>query len=440
MSKYTTEVRYLCEYEAGYDESQGYQSVDNIVTLASPKIFDFDFPIFDENYRLILEKRILKHYYTREICEETYGLWKLRLEDRMNLIMPYFNKLYESELLQFNPLYDTDYSVDHEGDATDTVAETNGNTRTMNLDTKTDYDETNSNTRTFNKDTGTEYDETNSNLTTFNKDTKTDYDEDNSNTRTFNKDTGTEYEETNGNTRTFNKDTGTDYEETNRNTRTLNTQDGENTSNTPKNIRWELFSDTPQGGINGITADNDSVANNTYLTTAKKTTDDGTGSTIARTLNQTGTIGDSGGKDATTDVEERGTIADAGSKDYTTDVEERGTIADVGSKEFTNDVKETGTIGDSGTKQFTNDVEERGTVKDDGTKEYTSDTKETGTITDSGNKNVRATNLNNYIDKVVGKRNSMSYSKMLQEFRDTFLKIDEMVIKELANLFFGLWL
>jgi hypothetical protein len=33
----------------------------------------------------------------------------------MNEIMPYYNKLYESELLEFNPFYDADYKKEHEG-------------------------------------------------------------------------------------------------------------------------------------------------------------------------------------------------------------------------------------------------------------------------------------------------------------------------------------
>lgn len=117
MSKYTTEVRWICESLSGleYDEPFGKNkgltpkhTIDEIIAAAAPKIFSFEFPIFDEDYRLHLEKQILRHYYTREICEETYGLWKLRLEDRLNLIMPYYNKLYESALIEFNPLHDTD--------------------------------------------------------------------------------------------------------------------------------------------------------------------------------------------------------------------------------------------------------------------------------------------------------------------------------------------
>ena len=109
MSKYTTELRFICENAAGLIESLGESSVEGIITKAAPIIFDFDWPIFDESYRLNLEKKILRHYYTREIGEETLGLWKLRLQDRLNLIMPKYNQLYESAQLQFNPFYDVDY-------------------------------------------------------------------------------------------------------------------------------------------------------------------------------------------------------------------------------------------------------------------------------------------------------------------------------------------
>lgn len=105
MSKYTTEVRFICETASGLGKSKGYTDVDTIITNAIPKIFTFTFPIFDENYRSVLEKKILKHFYTREICEETVGLWKLRMDAKLNEIMPYYNKLYKSELLEFNPLY-----------------------------------------------------------------------------------------------------------------------------------------------------------------------------------------------------------------------------------------------------------------------------------------------------------------------------------------------
>ena len=118
MSKYTTELRFICEAEAGKTESVDLSDVEQVITDAIPHIFDFDFPIFDEQYRLPLEKKIVRHYYTREIGLETYGLWKLKLQTKLNEIMPYYNKLYESELYKYNPLYDVDMITTHSGQRT----------------------------------------------------------------------------------------------------------------------------------------------------------------------------------------------------------------------------------------------------------------------------------------------------------------------------------
>ena len=118
MSKYTTELRFICETEAGKTESVGLSKVDEVISAALPHIFDFDFPIFDENYRTTLETKIIRHYYTREIGLETYGLWKLKLQTKLNEIMPYYNKLYQSELYTYNPLYDVDMTTTHVGQRT----------------------------------------------------------------------------------------------------------------------------------------------------------------------------------------------------------------------------------------------------------------------------------------------------------------------------------
>lgn len=130
MAKYTTEVRSICEFYAGLTENADYNDVTAIVTTAAPKIFSFDFPIYDENYRLVLETKILKHYYTREIGLETPGLWKLKLDARMNEIMPYYNQLYRSALIEFNPLYDFDLHREHtRNENTDSTGKSEGMNR-----------------------------------------------------------------------------------------------------------------------------------------------------------------------------------------------------------------------------------------------------------------------------------------------------------------------
>lgn len=114
MSLYTTEVRYICEEAAGRTESAGFDDMENIISLSRTHIFNFPYPIFDENYRPVLESKILRHFYTREICCETVGLWKYYLSRKLNEIMPYYNQLYKSELLEFNPLYQVDVTTTHD--------------------------------------------------------------------------------------------------------------------------------------------------------------------------------------------------------------------------------------------------------------------------------------------------------------------------------------
>ena len=95
-------------------------NVEQVIKNSLPKVFDFNFPIFDENYRGVLETKILRHYYTREIAHETVGLWKLKLCTKLNEIMPYYNQLYKSELLEFNPFLDVDLTRQRKVDSTGT--------------------------------------------------------------------------------------------------------------------------------------------------------------------------------------------------------------------------------------------------------------------------------------------------------------------------------
>lgn len=129
MSKYTTEVRYICEHFSGLSESVGCDDVEQVIKNCLPKVFDFNFPIFDESYRTVLETKILRHYYTREIGLETVGLWKLKLNTKLNEIMPYYNQLYKSELIEFNPLYDVELTRERKIEGTGTKDTENSESR-----------------------------------------------------------------------------------------------------------------------------------------------------------------------------------------------------------------------------------------------------------------------------------------------------------------------
>lgn len=105
MAKYTVELGKLIEtgFDLGLDK----------------------YPIFDETYRRHLNNKILHHYWMQEIGFETAELFKRYLNDTLNEIMPYYNQLYRSELLEFNPLYNVDKT-----ETGQTIL--NGNTDTTN--------------------------------------------------------------------------------------------------------------------------------------------------------------------------------------------------------------------------------------------------------------------------------------------------------------------
>lgn len=134
MSKYTTEVRFICENALGLTKSVGFNDVESVLDKSWSKIFS-DFPIFDEEYRAELCKKILRHYYTRDICCETVGRWKLFLNDKMRNIMPYYNQLYQSELLKIQPLVSVDRSVTHEGIGSETKTTKTNTTNTSSSST-----------------------------------------------------------------------------------------------------------------------------------------------------------------------------------------------------------------------------------------------------------------------------------------------------------------
>ena len=71
------------------------------------------YAFFDEDYRKILCSKILKHYYLREIGCETVGIWKLWVNTKLEEIMPYYNQLYESAKLKFDPFHDVDLTRKH---------------------------------------------------------------------------------------------------------------------------------------------------------------------------------------------------------------------------------------------------------------------------------------------------------------------------------------
>ena len=112
MSKYTTTIKSL---------------IDNKFDFGLDK-----YPIFDENYREVLNNKILNYYYMDEIGFETAELFKFHLNNKMELIMSYYNALYEKLPMVYENL-DRDVNMTEEFKRTnDTTSENNSASESTN--------------------------------------------------------------------------------------------------------------------------------------------------------------------------------------------------------------------------------------------------------------------------------------------------------------------
>lgn len=101
MSAYTMQLRTVIER---YSQEYPDLTLDERIEEGRKGLFSFDYPFFDKEYKKIFETNFIKYFYMHEIGQETDGLFKLRLDMWLNVNMFYYNKLYESEQLKFNPL------------------------------------------------------------------------------------------------------------------------------------------------------------------------------------------------------------------------------------------------------------------------------------------------------------------------------------------------
>ena len=514
MSKYTTELRYICEMEANLSESKGYDDVDEIITLAAPKIFN-NFPIFDEAYRLPLEKKILMHYYTREISEEVVGLWKLRLAARMNEIMPYFNKLYDSELLKFNPLYDVDYRTQRENSGTSvgtnkgkTESEGNkANTAINSLQSNKDTDSTNEVEGTkANTELNSAKEVNDKGVTTEGEKSTTDsVIEDSKNVKdnlvniidevtgtesTTNRGTeGTTSSTANGKTSATSTSTngGESFEQhdvksvteedTDKTTLASDTHvaTDDDTHRLDNETHWDMYSDTPQTTIRDIGTGSD---HNYYLTNARENTDEIDETVSKDTLTDTHFESEENvKKDITIDTDENVVSTKTNAENTNVLLDEKGNIVSnenvvsdyeknietsqqTGRTEDTSETI-TGNISKSGNENVVNTGSEitKETKENTGSKTANESTINTEKSNAKENSEIASSNITNgftndrtesdftntlnttdeFTERVFGKRGSVTYSKMLMELRDSFINIDQLIIRELGDLFFGLW-
>ena len=125
MSKYTISIQEVCESiynkkkvnDLALPDIETFFKGDNpddIIKAVRSDIFDFNYPLPNDSSdkKIELETKILKHYYMYEIGFDTFGRFKLALDEKLNLIIPYYNEFYKTvEMNKENPLSNNDIIV-----------------------------------------------------------------------------------------------------------------------------------------------------------------------------------------------------------------------------------------------------------------------------------------------------------------------------------------
>lgn len=302
----------------------GLNQIPAMIEVARPQIFDFIYPLYDGIDKQEFETNIIRHFYMREIGLETYALWKFYLQNKMLEIMPYYNKLFE-EQFKYGEL-------ELFGD----VDLTRVTTGSHNIDRSEDKTQNTSNTGTQKND-------------------------------------GTVSEAHSGNDkRSYNKNG--DKDTTNIHNDNTNVRESGNQTDHLQ----ERYSDTPQGGLNGM----ESITRNLYLTNA--TLNDNTRSTSG-----------------TTDTVNNGRYTDEETWNET-----GGDTLTYGHNVSTNTTN-------TRTDNLQSNTTGRNTGSED--KDYNETVKETG------------------------KRGWLDYTKIYTEFYDKFQNIYTRLYKDLEVLFMNVW-
>lgn len=134
LSSYTITIKEMVDL---YTIDSGANLKDKI-EIARPKLFDFDYPVFDPAYKNVFETHFIRNFLMREIGFESEGLFKLMLENWLNINMPYFNKMFESESLTFDPLANTKVDTTHNNKKNNTSHQTSATDGTNNSSTTQD--------------------------------------------------------------------------------------------------------------------------------------------------------------------------------------------------------------------------------------------------------------------------------------------------------------
>lgn len=352
-----------------------------------------DYPIFNPAYRNVLNNKIIEHFYFREIGLETPDRFNFFLRRTMNEIMPYYNKLYNSELSNFDP-FQTDFYSEATNSYTsaqklleqiikNAASETTGDRLAKQFGNSEEYSETSGQDVTGN---------TSSNGTSVTDTTTSNTEDETTNT-------------TSNSTRDLTQNTTTEEE-------AHGTGENHTTGNKQTN-----FSDDPQ----------------TQLTTTTTIAPDGTTTIVSEGYLTTQTTETTSQNDNTTTDQNSN-----GETDTTANEKIDST------QNTTRDLKADGT-SNSETTTHNSGTSSSNTKGNRETSSSRSDNEDSQRNIDR-NSNAYETHFDKDVNESAMKgdkrfmgRRGYSPSQLLQQYRETFLNIDMMIIADLEKLFMGVY-
>lgn len=147
MSKYTIELRNILKSLLITNNIDFDNNYNDIISKSRCLFFNFDYPL-EPIYKPQFEIAFLKNFYMQEIGTETFELFKLKLDNKLNLISDKYNSLYlaSEELKAFD-------ISDYENEST--ISSNTSSTDVANL--KSELNSVNNDTPFSKLDTGTDY-------------------------------------------------------------------------------------------------------------------------------------------------------------------------------------------------------------------------------------------------------------------------------------------
>lgn len=151
MATYTTQLRHIIDMLISDSVKGDFESTPFTILqkcqTAAPKIFDFTYPIIlTGKAKSDFETKFLMHFYMREIGGETYALWKLFLQDWLNINMEFWNiklnALLKAQNLDFFLEYAGSYKDSYKGSIKNTGTVGNVSSGENNDDGMNKYYET----------------------------------------------------------------------------------------------------------------------------------------------------------------------------------------------------------------------------------------------------------------------------------------------------------